>query len=329
MKNDQFKMKNESRRAGQDTSPARRWVLAFFIFHFSFFIVGCMTFGNSRTRTPPPPVAETFPGTPEPKDLVTYLNREAAKLNSLDSKDLDLDIQADRQQFGVSGTLYCQKPRNFRMVAKMPALRRDEADIGSNDQEFWYWIRADQPPGLYHCSYTDLSRGVSLPFPFYPDFVLEALGMGARDPNGRYDPVRRQGKTLELIERTTSAQGQPMTKVTVFNNFSVAGTRTPQVAEHRLYDANNQPVCRAIIQEVQFDPATQTVVPHKVKLDWPALKLSLTLTLGDIAVNQPKSDVVQQKLFTRPHKPGYRDVDLARGPPMMTPTAIQRTGAYR
>jgi hypothetical protein len=35
------------------------------------------------------------------------------------------------------------------------------------------------------------------------------------------------------------------------------------------------------------------------------------------------------QLFMRPQRRDLRDIDLARGVPLMTPTGIQRAGAFR
>jgi hypothetical protein len=297
-----------------------------------------MGFGNSRAPKPPAAV-ELNPDTPTPQELVGYLNRNAAKITALESRDLDLDIKAGNQSFGVSGTLFCQKPRNFRLRAKMPALRREVADFGSNDQEFWYWIREDKPPDLYYCSYADLARGdVRLPFPLQPEWVLEALGMAAPAPVGTPEQEQALGRSfdvrktadnkyVELIERTRSAQGQPAIKVTTLNNFTASG-KTPQVVAHRLYDGRGQLVCQATVVSVQHDPASGAAVPHKVELKWPAQQMGLTMTLGEVAVNNPSLGQ-NPRLFSRPRPEDVRQVDLARGLPSMAPAGVQRTGAFR
>ena len=51
----------------------------------------------------------------------------------------------------------CQKPRDFRLRAKI--LGTPAVDLGSNDQEFWYWISKVNPPHVYHCSYENLKTG--------------------------------------------------------------------------------------------------------------------------------------------------------------------------
>src|SRR4051812_29756798 len=112
MQNEKLKMKNG--KAG------RRRALPFFLFPFAFFVVGCMGLSTSRNHNPPPAATELLKETPSAEQLVWYLNKQAAAVNSLATTDRDLDIKADGQSIGVHGDLHCQKPRSFRLRAKKP-----------------------------------------------------------------------------------------------------------------------------------------------------------------------------------------------------------------
>ncbi|HEY1380799.1 MAG TPA: hypothetical protein VGF55_28615 [Gemmataceae bacterium] len=300
---------------------------------------GCMGLSTSRNPTPPAD-GKLIDVMPTSAELVGYLNRRAEMVNSLATTEVDLDIKADGQTFSVHGDLHCQKPRNFRLRAKKPVLRDVAADFGSNDSEFWYYISEDRPPDLYHCAYTDLSRGtVRLPFPLHPDWVLEALGLGAPAPVGKPEEEEARGRRLEvkktadnkfldLYEHTRSLQGQPILKVTRLNNFEARGSR-PQVVGYYLYEAGGQrPVCQATVAKVQYDAASGTVIPQVIEISWPAMKLSITMTLDKVRVNSGNL-ASNPRLFARPTYSGVREVDLARGAPLMTPTGVQRAGAFR
>jgi hypothetical protein len=301
--------------------------------------VGCMGI-NTRPKEPAPASAQLYTVTPTAEQLVQYLNTNAAKVSSLESHELGLDITAQGHTFGVRGELYCQKSRNFRLLAKMPALGKRVADLGSNDQEFWYWISEDNPPDLYHCSYADLSRGdVRLPLPLHPDWMLEALGLGAPAPIGTPEEEQAKHRTIEvrkspdnrylrLYERTTSLQGQSITKITELNNFEAKGTQPQVVGYYLYYTGQDKPVCYAHVTKSQYDARSQAIVPQRIEFTWPAMNMSLVMTLGDIAVNNPKL-ASNPDLFRRRPISGARDVDLARMPPVMTPTGIQRAGATR
>ena len=277
-------------------------------------MAGCMGL-TSGSKTPPPPPAVVNTQTPTREELLNYLNRNAQRVSTLETRDLELDITADREQVGMSGTLYCQQPRNFRLRTKV--IGKEVADLGSNDQEFWFWISQNKPPDLYHCAYSDLSRGVRLPFPVQPEWVMEALGMTRYDasrPSFRPEnfTVETRGQTLELVEQTTSPQGQPVKKVTVFHRGNATG-QTPQVTALRLYDSGNKLMCQAAIAEVRRD-ASGATVPHRVLFEWPEQKLKMKMVLDGVIVNSPSSDGAQvPRLYQRPALENIRSFDLARG----------------
>lgn len=289
------------------------------------FSAGCLGM-TSGSKTPPPPPTARIAQPPNRDELLGYMNRNAQRINALETRDLDLDITAGRETFGMSGTLYCQQPRNFRLRAKV--VGKEVADIGSNDQEFWYWISEDKPPDLYHCSYSDLSRGVRLPFPVQPEWVMEALGMARYDTSRasfRADnfTVETRGQTFELIEQTTSPQGQPVKKVTVFHNYTTSGS-TPQITALRLYDQAGKLMCQATINDVRRDPSG-AVVPYKVLFEWPEQKLKLRMALDGVVVNNPNTDLAQNpRLYARPSLNNIRSFDLARGTYDAPPAPLQR-----
>jgi hypothetical protein len=279
--------------------------------------------GNSRPTYDMPAEKPTAP------QLISYLNRSAEKLNTLQVSELA--IEASRGSgpglFGVEidGKLVCQQPRNFRLEAFTPASRGLEADIGSNDREFWFYVKQNDPPYLFHCSHSELNHA-ALPFPFHPDWIMEALGMAvipsAENFDVRMDP---RGYTVELIERTRSPQGQPVSKITVFNRRTVSGSE-PQVLERRIVDARGKDIFRAEIKEMQYDRQTGVVIPYKVVLY--SEKARLTLMLNSATVNAPLDRGIVQAKFERPNYPGVQSYDLARrgGEPFRPSSDVRPAG---
>jgi hypothetical protein len=247
---------------------------------------------------------------PTAAQLVAYLNRNAGQIQSLTCSNVDLDCKQGIQEFHIRGKLACQKPRNFRMQAE--ALGKTEADIGSNDQEFWYWI-ARGDPYLIHCSYQDLANGVRIPFPFQPEWVMEALGMSEYNPAQNYQ-VFDAGKAYQLVQNTKNSQGQAVRKVIVFNKEE----SRVQVTDHLLTDTTGkQEICRAHILEVK-EVARGVVLPRRVVFTYPAESLVLKMTLwrqvDDVFLN-PQFDAQRATvLFRRPALSGVPSYDLARGP---------------
>ena len=255
---------------------------------------------------------------PTADQLVAYLNRNASQIHSLVCSNVDLDCKQGIHQFHIRSKLACQKPRNFRMMADV--IGKTEADIGSNDYEFWYWIKKGDPY-LIHCSYQDLEKGVRIPFPFQPECVMEALGMAQYDP-GQYEMVPRD-RTYQLVQNTRNSQGQPVRKVTVFN------AQNGRVTDHILMDSTGrQEICRAHIEEPQ-EIRQGVWLPRRIVFTYPAESLTLKMTLwhrADEVTLDAQFDAQQAStLFSRPALQGVPAYDLAHPE---SSNAVQRAGSY-
>jgi hypothetical protein len=268
--------------------------------------VGCNNWPGRRDAVGPR--VATTAETPQAARLVTYLNDNANRVQAVQCNRVAMDCRQGSQTIGLDGQLVCQKPRNFRLKAKV--VGQPAVDIGSNDQEFWYWISKAEPPYVFHCSYTDLARGgVRMPFPFQPDMIVAALGIAEYDPAKQYE-VKVTPQTYELVEPSTSPQGQPIQRVTVFSRVQASGNQ-PQVIGHVLKDAQGREICTATIYEVQQDRQTRALLPVRVKLTYPAEKVEMTLRLYDVqatSIDQARAE----RLFNRRDLASLPSFDLAR-----------------
>ncbi len=285
-------------------------------------LAGCNLFdskwGMMRTAQPAIPTEK-----PTRAQLVDYLNRNAQQIRALQSAEVDLDCKYQLQSVGLRGRLDCQKPHNFRLTANVIGNRA--VDIGSNEQEFWFWISKAEPPHLYHCSYADFQRGVRLPFPFQPEWIMEALGMAEYGPESKYQ-LEVKATTLELVEDTVTPQRQKVRKVIVFQR-----AQSPvQVPRYEIQDANRKVICSAQISEVQpfqVPQLGQVSVPKRVQLSWPAERMEMKLVLHDLVLNPQFDGRMAGLLFTRPVLKDVQSFDLARG---LNPTggAVRRAGGF-
>ena len=191
---------------------------------------------------------------------------------------------ANAQSIGLSGVILAEKPRNFRMKAGL--LGKDEADIGSNGQEFWFWIARNPEPRQYYCAYKDLEEGrvQQMPLPIQPEWVMESLGMGQYGPAEKYQlELDKDGKMLRLIEKARSPSGQPVRKVIVMHRKPMVEPQ-PQVTAYLLLDdATGNEICSAHITAIKVDHGVN--VPYKMELRMPAQKMKMALKLDRRTVN--------------------------------------------
>jgi len=293
-----------------------------------FMGTGCGLFGprpeRPDARAPAAPTTDF--GKPTPERLARYLNEQAALLQSIESRDLNIDIRAPGANVGLDGgSLLCQKPRYFRLIGKK--FGSQEVLVGSNQERFWFFIKRDPSDALFHCSYTDFEKGaIDLPFPFEPEWVLEALGMGTVDPNGAFR-VEEDKNTFVLIEDTT-LRGRKIRKETVFYKGTARGDQ-PQVKTRTMFDEKNRIICTATIKSVTRIPidrgsnakASVVTCPQSIKLEWPAQETELILELNNVKVNERLS----MDAFQMPRL-GSREVDLGRDRPTSRSGVISARG---
>jgi hypothetical protein len=272
-------------------------------------------------RDKPIEQARTFNHTPTPEQLVKYLNANAQRVEGLECRQVFIDAKQNNQTVGLDATLVCQKPRNFRLVGRVAGS--SEVDMGSNDQEFWWWIKRAEPAYVYHCSYDDFRRGIRSNFPFQPDWIMEALGIATYPENKKYQ-VRETQTTVELIEQTVSPQGQPLRKVIVFNR-GPASSGKPQVLGYAIQDASGREIAVAHIQDVQYDQATGAVLPRRIQFSWPAEKVEMKMKLDGISCG-PIDAQRAAGIFNRRNLSGLPSYDLARGTVDGQSGPLQRTG---
>jgi hypothetical protein len=271
---------------------------------------------------PPSPINTP---TPTVAALVKYMDDNAQRVRTLRCDDVDLGVSHGIIQLANLPTqLACQQPRSFRMSAKFAG--NDEVDLGSNDQEFWFWIRK-MDPHQFFCPYQalDEKRPVRLPFPFQPSWVMETLGMGTYGPPERYNLVvegNPRPKRYKLIEHTYGPQGNKVLKVIIFNAIEQKDSNSPQITDFLLLDeASGKELCSARILEV-YREGPGVVVPKRLQLRWPEEKITLTLRLSRPMVNAQ----LPGPLFVRRPLAGQPSINLATGRPEGQPSGLQRVG---
>lgn len=281
-------------------------------------VTGCNGTGSAPWNKGGGPGPVAIGNDPKAAQLVAILNKNAAQVPGIESM-VSVDVKKGNEAVTLEGLLACHKPRDFRLKARIAGAPM--VDMGSNGEEFWYWIGKADPPYVFHCSYQDFDQGaVRMPFPFQPDMVVAALGIGTYSEQKQYQvrPNPQQG-TVELIEAVT-VQGQQMTKATVFDTRNKSVDR-PTVIGHVLRDAKGQEVCTVTIKEIQRDKATGATFPYLVHMackgqnmqnpQGPPEVVEMTLRLEKARVVQHNQEDVQ-RLFTRVDLARYESYDLAK-----------------
>lgn len=206
-----------------------------------------------------------------------------------------------------------ERPRRFRLRADT-VLTGLEADLGSNDEQFWFWARRSQPPALYFCSHERFAVSpIRQILPVDPRWIVEALGLTTFDPSAQHaGPIRVHGDRLEVRSRLPSPAGE-LVKITVVD------AARGWVIEQHLYTAQGERLASALGSGHRFNPVANVSLPAHIELQLPNAQLQLKIDTGDFQVNTLQGDPTQ--LWTRPVYPGNAEIDLGRPPAVPASTA--------
>lgn len=91
----------------------------------------------------------------------------------------NLSITASKEMsVQVHGKLAYQKDKRFRLIYR--SAWGPEADIGSNDHQFWFWSRRMSPPALFYADHKDTTKTPLKP-QYHPMLIAATLGINHID----------------------------------------------------------------------------------------------------------------------------------------------------
>ncbi len=230
---------------------------------------------------------------PDAQQVIAVINQNAQRVHSLLVNDLDVSVhRRGHLTVPFEGKLAFEEPRRLRLIANTAFSRG--ADIGSNEHEFWAYIRDGQRPVLLHASYEEYQRSPQT-LPIHPQWVIEALGV--TEISLEEEPVVLPGKrgTIELVAPTTTPQGEPAMKITVVDR------KTGWIVAKRI-EVGGKPIASAHLSRHKSDQVFGAVIARVITLEWPETDLEVTLRLNDVTVN-PTFDVAwAQQLWRMPRE---------------------------
>ena len=114
----------------------------------------------------------------EVSNAVEIMNQRNADIESFLDENMSIVIQQD-VAIRLQGSIAYEKDNRFRLIINR-RFGAKEADIGSNDQVFWFWTRRHNPPNLFYADHKDVYKS-KLKTPFHPLWMMESLGLKSID----------------------------------------------------------------------------------------------------------------------------------------------------
>jgi len=285
-----------------------------------FSSVGCEFLGRFKPKgqevLPTRPVREVTS-----EERLSYLNTQATNLQAVQYPDVYIDVYNGKQHFTLGdSSLACSKPRNFLMVGGK-SLLGEIVHIGSNDREFWMYSRLPEKTYVF-CSHQDFQQGAAqLPFPFDPDWALQALGMAPYPTNVQYQiQTDQRAREHTLTFDQTTPQGVTVRKQIVLAADQTSGSQ-PQVKRYTVSDRNGRRIAAAEVKQVAtqqagLDATTKkpvfVQVPTEVHLEWPQQQFRMNLRLKNPKINVPYGPQELRDMFTKPVVDGVNPINLAQ-----------------
>jgi hypothetical protein len=273
-------------------------------------LTGCHAGPSGGLSARPEP---TLPkSSPSVTQAIEKHNENALKVLALEAQPrIIVSAPGVTNGFKTNGMMALERPKNFKLVLK--SMRGQEADIGSNDDEFWFWTHNKQDKSVYHCAYEDIDRA-PLSAAFQPDWIVESMGFRTITKDEAAGMRIQKGDlpgTFKLVSTRTGKNGAVLTKVTVIDT---AG----QIREHLLYQGegkNAALIASATIGKTQLatvaDSGDTVVLPDSLRLNWVQEKLTLDIQIGKVNLLPEFTESRRQATFIEPDDPNLKRTNLA------------------
>jgi hypothetical protein len=259
-----------------------------------------------------------LPANASVEEVVRRVNTNIERVHAWRSNDVRISGQSLPVHLG--GQIAVEQPRNFRLIATVMSVD-EEADFGSNNDWFWFWVKRGNANGhpsyVYQARHEDVANSQMLSqIPFQPDWLMEALGVVPIDAQHVTLRTEQNGQCVNLISECLSPSGQNVKKVIRVD------LRRSVVLSQSLYDINGNLIARARLDKHALDKATGAVMPHLIALEWPQAQLQINLEIEHIDVNPT---TIPARNWEVPKKPCYPAFDIGA----MSRKRSQMVGASR
>ncbi len=204
--------------------------------------------------------------------VVSRINENNAKLDYMlkatgSAKGTLAEPGGAPSSFDLNSLVLYRKPRGLFMKLEhtfQPRL----IELGSNDEEFWFWDRRSNPPVYKWGRHDRMAADAGGELRLRPDQLLEVLGLNELpiEPQGERGPYFRVfPEYYELVFLEEDASGRRYIAEAVH-----VGRREPFLPEDILFYApDGHPVLIAKLSDYKAVEAGGVLAPRMIRVDWP------------------------------------------------------------
>ncbi len=267
---------------------------------------GCQWFKPSGAALIPAPVI--FQQSPTQSNLFATVNQRTSNVRQLQA---EVSVAVSSVPAKLNGSLIVERPKRLRMKISPLGMDSLGADIGSNDQQFWVWVKSggitNESMLMFanHSEYSN-SQAASV-LPIDPQWIFDALGLIEFNNYGNYEgPMVRDDGRLEVKVVESAAANAQISKL-------IFDAKTGVLVQKAIYDSQGTLVGFCDMTHHQYFPEVTMALPTQIKLTFrPGTKMESVANIGlsNLRINGLYVD--EATAWQMPRPAGVRMVDLAR-----------------
>ncbi|MDB4755748.1 hypothetical protein OAG56_00130 [Mariniblastus sp.] len=259
-------------RSGHRLELMIRQVLFIFASVIAVCSSGCQWLRWATPNVEAPP--GVFNQSASKEEIIQRVNANSQAIRSLQAK---IHVRATGTPT-LSGDLTIEQPSRLRLQAGLLNMNNSGIDLGSNDNEFWVWLKTPMPgqqPAVLHARHDEYAiSSAKKMLPIEPAWIIDSMGLAYFDPRAEHSgPFMRPEGSLEIRSRYQSASGtmlkttivDPRTNVVIGqelyqSNIKIASSRARR---HQFFSQWNA----SVPQQVEIEVGMNTATPGKVVID--------------------------------------------------------------
>ena len=265
-------------------------------------LLGC---SMTRPNLNDAPIVFTSP--PDLAQIVSAVNENTDRVRQLHSNSVRLTMPG--VLMGLSGTVDLDRmtgagsPGRFRLSGT--ALGTRQLDLGSNDEEYWMWVRERKPPTVFWGRHQDFYQSAAQDFlPMPPSWLIDALGVVQLDSRDQHDGP--YGSTtpglLQLRTRIPTPKGEMLRVLEIDQQRAL-------IVRQQIFDAGGRLLAIADSSDFRHDLVSQATLPHTIRVNLPPAGLEFDFKVDQYVINQPVADPDEH--WAVPKIPEHRYLNLA------------------
>jgi hypothetical protein len=253
-----------------------------------------------HTHEPPPIV---FSALPTRDEAVAAINANSQRVQSLQSQGGTISVPGAP---AISAEVALARPKNLRFRAGTNLLG-PELDLGSNDEQFWFWAARAPGSSVYFARHDQFHTSQARQLlAVEPSWLIEALGVVSVDPARVTEgPLDAGNGRVQMRTSLPSSAAADYSRLIVFD------AKHAHVLEQHLYDGRGELIATSRTSSHEHYPLDGVSLPRKIEVQIPTGGLRFQLDVTRWGINQAAPEGTQLYELPRAALSSYPFVDIA------------------